>query len=100
MLGVRPFMFGAAEALIATTRAVAAPRQAGAPPPSGEAPQLAEQVFKNIQVLKGITVDEFMDTMGMFAAATDCTGCHAPEILSGSRRGSYVFGAAVTLARW
>jgi hypothetical protein len=38
-------------------------------------------------VLKGITVDEFMDTMGMFAAATtkDCTGCHAPEILSGSR---------------
>jgi hypothetical protein len=50
-------------------------------------PPLAEQVFKNIQVLKGIPVDEFMDTMGMFAAATakDCTGCHAPEILSGSR---------------
>jgi hypothetical protein len=48
---------------------------------------MAETVFKNIQVLKGITVDEFMDTMGMFAAATtkDCTGCHAPEILSGSR---------------
>ena len=48
---------------------------------------MAEQVFKDIQVLKGITVDEFMDTMGMFAAATtkDCTGCHAPEILSGSR---------------
>ena len=38
-------------------------------------------------VLKGITVDEFMDTMGMFAAATtkDCTGCHAEEILSGNR---------------
>jgi hypothetical protein len=50
-------------------------------------PQMAEEVFKNIQVLKGIPVDEFMDTMGMFAAATakDCTGCHAPEILSGSR---------------
>ena len=50
-------------------------------------PQMAEEVFKNIQVLKGIPVDEFMDTMGMFAAATtkDCTGCHAPEILSGAR---------------
>jgi hypothetical protein len=50
-------------------------------------PQLAESVFKNVQVLKGISVDEFMDTMGMFAAATtkDCTGCHSIDILSGSR---------------
>ena len=48
---------------------------------------MAEAVFKNIQVLKGIPVDEFMDTMGMFAAATtkDCTGCHAPEVLTESR---------------
>jgi hypothetical protein len=61
----------------------AAPAQA----PGGQAPQMAEQVFKDVQVLKGITVDEFMDTMGMFAAATtkDCTGCHAPEVLSSSR---------------
>jgi len=88
MPGVRPIVFGAAAALIAMTGAVAGARQATpAQPPSGETPQMAEQVFKNIQVLKGITVDEFMDTMGMFAAATtkDCTGCHAPEILSGSR---------------
>jgi len=85
MLGVRPIAFGAAATLMAMTGAAAAARQAQ--PPSGEAPQMAEKVFKNIQVLKGITVDEFMDTMGMFAAATtkDCTGCHAPEILSGSR---------------
>ncbi|MBF8299675.1 MAG: hypothetical protein HW394_45 [Acidobacteria bacterium] len=50
-------------------------------------PPMAEAVFKNVQVLKGIPVDEFMDTMGMFAAATtkDCTGCHAPEVLSSSR---------------
>jgi hypothetical protein len=88
MPGVRPIMFGAAAALIATTGALAAARQATpVQPPSGEASQMAEQVFKDIQVLKGITVDEFMDTMGMFAAATtkDCTGCHAPGILSGSR---------------
>jgi hypothetical protein len=50
-------------------------------------PQMAETVFKNVLVLKGIPVDEFMDTMGMFAAATtkDCTGCHAPEVLGDSR---------------
>jgi outer membrane lipoprotein-sorting protein len=42
-------------------------------------PQMAEQVFKNIQVLRGIPVDEFMDTMGMFAAALslNCVDCHA-----------------------
>ena len=88
MPGMRPIVFAAAAALVAMTGATAAGRQAApAQPSSGEAPQMAEKVFKNVQVLKGITVDEFMDTMGMFAAATtkDCTGCHAPEILSGSR---------------
>jgi photosynthetic reaction center cytochrome c subunit len=46
-----------------------------------QTPQMAEQVFKNIQVLKGIPVDEFMDTMGMFAAALslNCIDCHTPE---------------------
>jgi len=41
-------------------------------------PQAAEEVFKNITVLKGIPVDEFMDTMGMFSAALsyNCTDCH------------------------
>src|SRR6267378_4279323 len=44
-------------------------------------PQMAEEVFKNVQILKGIPVDEFMDTMGMFAAATslNCTHCHASD---------------------
>jgi hypothetical protein len=85
MPGIRPLVFGAAAALTILTAAVSAVRQA--PSSAAEPPQLAENVFKNVQVLKGITVDEFMDTMGMFAAATtkDCTGCHAPEILSGSR---------------
>ena len=47
------------------------------------APPMAENVFKNIQVLKGIPADEFMDTMGMFASSLlyDCTGCHVQEIL-------------------
>ena len=41
-------------------------------------PVMAEDVFKNITVLKGIPVDEFMDTMGMFSAALsyNCTDCH------------------------
>lgn len=49
-------------------------------------PQMSEAFFKDIRVLKGIPVDEFIDTMGMFAAATskDCTGCHSPQILDGT----------------
>ena len=45
---------------------------------SGAAP-MAEQTFKNVRILRGIPVDEFMDTMGMFSAATglNCAHCHA-----------------------
>jgi len=45
---------------------------------SPEKPLLAEQVFKNIQVLKGIPVDDFLETMGIMAAALqfDCSDCH------------------------
>jgi photosynthetic reaction center cytochrome c subunit len=52
---------------IATTRA-----QAPARPP------LAEEVFKNVQVLRGIPVNEFMGTMGIFSAALgmSCEDCH------------------------
>ncbi len=41
----------------------------------------AEQVFKNIQVLRGIPVDQFMATMNVFSAATGltCTDCHTEE---------------------
>jgi hypothetical protein len=40
---------------------------------------MAEEVFKNVQVLKGIPVDEFMSTMGVFSAALgmSCEDCHA-----------------------
>src|SRR6516162_4225522 len=39
---------------------------------------MAEEVFKNVQILKGIPVDEFMDTMGMFANSLsfNCVDCH------------------------
>ena len=41
-------------------------------------PQLSDAAFKNIQVLKGIPVDEFMGTMGLFSAALSvcCGDCH------------------------
>ena len=46
---------------------------------AGPAPnQMSEVAFKNIQVLKGIPVDEFMGTMGLFSAALSycCKDCH------------------------
>ena len=45
---------------------------------SQEKPLLAEDVFKNVQVLKGIPVDDFLETMGLMAAALqfDCSDCH------------------------
>ena len=44
-------------------------------------PQMSEEAFKDIRVLRGIPVDEFMDTMGMFSAALGfcCTDCHVDE---------------------
>ena len=44
-------------------------------------PQMAEEVFKNVQLLKGIPVDEFMDTMGMISAAVglNCLDCHTGD---------------------
>src|ERR1700694_4426369 len=52
-----------------------------AAPASGQEqkPLMAEDVFKNVQVLKGIPVDEFMSTMGIFSAALgiSCENCHA-----------------------
>jgi len=59
--------------------------QAGGPQGGQSAPPdkplMAEDVFTNVQLLRGIPVDEFMDTMGMFAAATglNCTDCHVQE---------------------
>jgi photosynthetic reaction center cytochrome c subunit len=51
---------------------------AGAQTGSQEKPLLAEQAFKNIQVFKGLPVDDFMETMGIMAASLDfdCSDCH------------------------
>ena len=54
---------------------------AGQTGPTENAP-LSDAVFKDVQVLKGIPADEFMDTMGMFSASLgyDCASCHSPDI--------------------
>lgn len=78
--GWRPAVFGALVILhVCLLGAVSMARQAG----PEQAPPMSENVFKNIQVLKGIPADEFMDTMGMFASSLvyDCTGCHTQDIL-------------------
>lgn len=44
-------------------------------------PQMSEEAFKNIQVLRGIPVNEFMGVMGFFSASLNmnCIDCHAKE---------------------
>ena len=74
--GLTPFGAIAFVCLVAV--GVAASQAAPQPPP------MAENVYLNVQVLKGIPVDQFNDTMGMFASALllDCVGCHDAKITS------------------
>lgn len=56
---------------------------------AGPKPLLAEEAFKNIQVLRGIPAKEFMETMGFFAASLslNCSDCHGED--SGSDWANY-----------
>jgi len=69
----RTFLAAAAIAMTALIGALTT-----APTAAQDKPLLAEQVFKNIQVLRGIPVDDFLGTMGIMAAALqfDCSDCH------------------------
>jgi hypothetical protein len=76
MLGSRrAFFAGTAAAVVFFATAVWAGGQAR---PEQKTP-LAEEVFKNIRVLRGLPVDEFMGTMGVFSAALgmSCEDCHS-----------------------
>ena len=46
---------------------------------------MSEQAFKNVTVLKGIPVDEFMNTMGFISASTNynCIDCHVETKVEG-----------------
>src|SRR5258708_28151007 len=56
--------------------AAAAQSQTAAQTPA--TPQMSDAVFKNVQVLKGIPVDQFMGTMGVFTTSLSlcCGNCH------------------------
>jgi len=49
-----------------------------APAQSEDQPMTSDQAFKNVQVLKGIPLDEFMGTMGVMTGSLsfDCSECH------------------------
>jgi hypothetical protein len=51
--------------------------------PAGQ--RMSEQAFKNVTVLKGIPVDEFMNTMGFISASTNynCADCHVEPKVEG-----------------
>jgi photosynthetic reaction center cytochrome c subunit len=64
--------------------AASAPAAKKAATPAKAAPsgaEMAEAAFKDVTVLKGISVDEFMDTMGFFSASLsyNCTDCHGED---------------------
>jgi Photosynthetic reaction centre cytochrome C subunit len=48
---------------------------------TAQKPQMSEEAFKNVQVLRGIPVNEFMNTMGFFSASLsmNCTDCHTVD---------------------
>jgi len=71
------FLAASATAAVCLLAVAIAHGQAG----QAQRPPMAEEVFKNLQVIKGIPVDEFMDTMGMFSAALsmNCVDCHTAD---------------------
>lgn len=97
LVSMRIIRCGAGAALACALGLAAASGQtAPAPKPKTTAPaasaaqaaahkaQMSEDVFKNVQALKGIPVDEFMGTMGFLAASLslNCTDCHISESAS------------------
>ena len=67
-----------AAALLYVVVGVTAVGQAQGQPGTGEKVPLTDEVFKSVVLFKGIPVDTFFETMGMFASAmgNDCTFCH------------------------
>ena len=75
---VTPYVLGT---LMACLVGIPSVHGQAAGPNAQQKPLMAEDVFKNVQLLRGIPVKEFMDTMGFFSAATgmNCIDCHSPQ---------------------
>src|ERR1700719_619611 len=80
-LGSRRTIHYAVATMIVCLMGISLARGQNGQPAAGEKPLMSEDVFKNIQVLRGIPVKEFMGTMGFFAASLslNCTDCHVSE---------------------
>jgi len=78
MLGSKRTMVGVGAAVAVWSLGIVLVSGQTAP---AQGPLMSEQVFKNVQVLKGTTVSEFMGTMGVFSAALgmSCGDCHAGD---------------------
>jgi photosynthetic reaction center cytochrome c subunit len=63
---------------------IAAARAQTGPAATNQKEPMSEDVFKNVQVLRGIPLTQFMETMGFFAASLslNCTDCHIGESAS------------------
>ena len=83
----RPFLGTTAIACMCLVGVAMAAEQAGPAGPAApgqnaqQAPVMAGDVFKSVTLLKGIPVDTFFESMGMFASSmgNDCTFCHVKE---------------------
>jgi photosynthetic reaction center cytochrome c subunit len=77
----RRIVFRVAEALVAGLLGIASLNgnaESQRTDATAKKPVMAEDVFKNVKVLRGISVKEFLETMGFFVAATpfSCGTCH------------------------
>ena len=75
--GIRLIVTGAVSAALAIM-AMTWPFSNGSAAQQQEKKPTADVVFKNVQVLKGISVDDFLGTMGIMCASLgfDCADCH------------------------
>jgi len=73
-------IFSAVAALLIGLTAAHA-QQTGQASNTSQKEPMSEEVFKNIQVLRGVPVNQFMEMMGFFAASLsmNCTDCHTKE---------------------
>ena len=65
-------------AIVITALVLVGFRSARAQTAAAQKPLMAEDAFKNVQVLRGIPASEFLETMGFFAVSltANCTTCH------------------------
>jgi photosynthetic reaction center cytochrome c subunit len=75
------FVFTAAVAATCLIVQIGTAAQSAPPQAAAEKVPLSDEVFKSVQILKGIPVDTFFEAMGMFASSmgNDCTFCHVKE---------------------